>query len=465
MKEYKLNLDDIEEVESTPRRRRHNHQMHNNRNDNYKSISVPYEQQHVHHHQYNNNINELNKGIPRNFDENQHNNRQHIHRPRPPHWSEFGCKQILLMTIFAISILVLFIAFFINLILTIKQVITPRFFLPSIVLIFLSFMFAGGVMGTYIEPPNMKHKPRLKELLMMRTMIPIIMLIVSVIFLLIGGENVKTMKKNINRAENLCNENKGLSMEEIYIKTNETLNVLMTQKNNIIYSYNNNLICFPNAKCIKLNPNENNYLCNSQDFTTEDIPNIKCDPIKIDEKINQFLNNLKNQKDAYLFLENCIDISKNYLKSNDNNIFQCESEYNLENIKFTKNLTQTNDIKIERYLNDKVKESNDNIKRNKEIVLKYEHSKYDYDLECLKKIDYTLSYLLINIYLFIFYSLCIFWVIFGIYSMHYIINLGIEGKMDIILNDRNDEDRYNINNNFNNKIEVDGEDNQLIVNK
>ena len=198
MKEYKLNLDDIEEVESTPRRRRHNHQMNNNRNDNYKSISVPYEQQHVHHHQYNNNINELNKGIPRNFDENQHNNRQHRHRPRPPHWSEFGCKQILLMTIFAISILVLFIAFFINLILTIKQVITPRFFLPSIVLIFLSFMFAGGVMGTYIEPPNMKHKPRLKELLMMRTMIPIIMLIVSVIFLLIGGENVKTMKKNIN---------------------------------------------------------------------------------------------------------------------------------------------------------------------------------------------------------------------------------------------------------------------------
>ena len=112
MKEYKLNLDDIEEVESTPRRRRHNHQMNNNRNDNYKSISVPYEQQHVHHHQYNNNINELNKGIPRNFDENQHNNRQHRHRPRPPHWSEFGCKQILLMTIFAISILVLFIAFF-----------------------------------------------------------------------------------------------------------------------------------------------------------------------------------------------------------------------------------------------------------------------------------------------------------------------------------------------------------------
>ena len=467
MKEYKLNLDDIEEVESTPRRRRHNHQFNNNRNDNHKSITVPYEQEHSHHHHhhYNNDYSELNKRGNINFDENQNYSHQHRRRPRPPHWSEFGCKQILLMIIFGISILVLCLAFFINLILTIKQVITPRFFLPSIILIFMSFMFAGGIMGTYIEPPNMKHRPRLKELLMMRTIIPIIMLIVSLIFLMIGAENIKLMKKNISKAENLCKENKGLSMEEIYIKTNETLNELLTQKDNILYSYKNNLICFPNAKCVKINPNENKYLCNSQDFDTNELSNIKCEAMKIDDKINQFLNNLKNQKDAYLFLDNCIDINKNFLKSNDNNLFGCESEYNLENIKFTKNLTQSTDVKIGGYLNDKVKKGNEEIKKNKEIVIKYEKSKYDYDLECLKKYDYTLSYLLINIYLFIFYFLCFFWIIFGIYSMHYIINLGIEGKMDIILNDGNNENKNMNNNNISNKIEVDGEDNQLIVNK
>ena len=93
------------------------------------------------HHHYNNDYSELNKRGNRNFDENQNYNHQHRHRPRPPHWSEFGCKQILLMIIFGISILVLCLAFFINLILTIKQVITPRFFLPSIILIFMSFYF------------------------------------------------------------------------------------------------------------------------------------------------------------------------------------------------------------------------------------------------------------------------------------------------------------------------------------
>lgn len=291
------------------------------------------------------------------------------------------------------------------------------------------------------------------------------MLIVSLIFLMIGAENIKLMKKNISKAENLCKENKGLSMEEIYIKTNETLNELLTQKDNILYSYKNNLICFPNAKCVKMNPKENKYLCNSQDFDTNELSNIKCEAMKMDDKINQFLNNLKNQKDAYLFLDNCIDINKNFLKSNDNNLFRCESEYNLENIKFTKNLTQSTDVKIGGYLNDKVKKGNEEIKKNKEIVIKYEKSKYDYDLECLKKYDYTLSYLLINIYLFIFYFLCFFWIIFGVYSMHYIINLGIEGKMDIILNDGNNENKNMNNNNISNKIEVDGEDNQLIVNK
>ena len=37
--------------------------------------------------------------------------------------------------------------------------------------------------------------------------------------------------------------------------------------------------------------------------------------------------------------------------------------------------------------------------------------------------------------------------------------------MDIILNDGNNENKNMNNNNISNKIEVDGEDNQLIVNK
>ena len=75
-----------------------------------------------------------------------------------------------------------------------------------------------------------------------------------------------------------------------------------------------------------------------------------------------------------------------------------------------------------------------------------------------------MSYLIINIYLYIFYFLCIFWILFGIFSMHELINLGLEGKLNFNLNNRYDRERNNINN-IDNKSEDYREVNHLINNK
>ena len=458
MKKYQLNLDDIEEVGSFPnRRRRHNHIHYNAQND-YKTVNIKYDNNHLHqsNHYHNDNYN---------IQVNENSNYQeHRRRHRHPHWNEFGFKQILLMIVFGICISVLFLSFLVNLILTIKQVVTPRIFIPSIILMFLSLIFSGGIMGTYIEPPNGRRRQlKSNELLLMRTLVPTIMLIVSLIFLLIGGENVKSLIKDIHKAEDLCNSNKGLSMQEIYIKTNETTNDLIIKKDNLIYSNKNDLFCYPKAKCVKLNKDSKEYICNSQDFITDESSNIKCDNINLNENMNQLFNNLKFQKDAILFTENCIDVHKNFLKS-ENKIFKCESENNLEIIQFSKNLTQVNDKKFESYLNNKTKKLREEFKKGKEVIFKYENSRYDYDLDCLKNIDYKFSYLLLNIYLYIFYLICIFWILFGIYSMHNLINLGVEGKLNFLKN-IDDEERYNYNNNRNiNRIEEDAEGNQLINN-
>ena len=208
MSQYKLKLDDIEEVESTPRRRRRHNKS--NMNNNYKTINSSYE------YVQNRNINNINRNFDINNNTYNQHQHHHQHRNRRPQWEEFGCKQALLMTVFVFSLSVLFLSFLANLILTIKQVITPRFFIPSIILIILSFMFSGGLMGTYIVPPMRMHRPKFRELLMMRTIIPTIMLVVSIIFLIVGADNVKSMKKDINKSEDLCNKNKGLSMQEIY---------------------------------------------------------------------------------------------------------------------------------------------------------------------------------------------------------------------------------------------------------
>ena len=230
MKEIQFNLDDIEEVETTPRRRhRHNH-SHNNYQTDYKTVNAQYEHNHSHHHHHHNdnsNVNLHNNNINRNFGSNINTNH---HRHSRPEWSEFGCKQVILMSIFVGSLAVVLLSFFVNLILTIKQVVTPRFFLPSIVLIILSFSFGGGILGTYMSTPGMRRPIPKSQLLIMRAMIPIIMLIVSIIFIMLGVENVKSLKKDINKAEDLCKENKGLSMAEIYIKSNDTFNLLKAKK-------------------------------------------------------------------------------------------------------------------------------------------------------------------------------------------------------------------------------------------
>ena len=136
----------------------------------------------------------------------------------------------------------------------------------------------------------------------------------------------------------------------------------------------------------------------------------------------------------------------------------------MENIEFAKNLTENSEQKIQNYLNNRAKENANETKKNREIVNKYENSRYNYDLECLSQTDYTMSYLIINIYLYIFYFLCIFFFFFGIFSMHELINLGLEGKLNFNLNNRYDRERNNINN-IDNKSEDYREVNHLINNK
>ena len=86
-------------------------------------------------------------------------------------------------------------------------------------------------MGTYLTPPHKRRNPlRVNELLIMRTFVPSIMLVISLLFLLLGGGNIKNLKEDLNKSEDLCKKNKGLSMEEIYIKTNKTTKELIAQK-------------------------------------------------------------------------------------------------------------------------------------------------------------------------------------------------------------------------------------------
>ena len=286
---------------------------------------------------------------------NHGNHGNHRHRRRRMKMMKFGCIQIILMTIFLMSIGVLILSFLTNLVLTINQVMTPKIFMPSIILIFLSFLFSASVLGSYIAP--MEHNQfriKYKEILITRSMAPIIMFIISFIFILGGDNNIKNLKNELTRSQNICEENKGMSMEEIYIKANETLDKYINEKNKLIYSFNNKLICFPIPRCVRLNSESNKYICNSQDFiiNNDETSKIKCDILNNDNNSMNIIDNLKPEKDANIFLENCFNLNINFLVEK-NNIIQCESDMNLEKINFSKNITLKSNKNIGIYLNQK----------------------------------------------------------------------------------------------------------------
>ena len=69
---------------------------------------------------------------------------------------------------------------------------------------------------------------------------------------------------------------------------------------------------------------------------------------------------------------------------------------------------------------------------------------------------------MLNIYNFLFYFFCVFWILFGIYSMNYLIKLGKSGEINFSLNDLNNEEASNAQN-VNNNLSEEGEDNKLII--
>lgn len=408
-----FNIDDIEEVESGPKRRIRNRMNTNHDHHNHSNQNL----QHHHHH-------------------HRHYNRRMIFTKK------LGFTEKLLMTIFVISLFVLFFSFLINLILTIRGVLTPRIFYPSIIFFILSFIFSGGVLGSYVAPPpGKKIAFREGELFMIRILSPLIMLVVTVIFFLFSLDNIKSLKIDLKNVQSICESNKGLSMEGIYNIFNKTNKELEAYKNNLVYVFNKNLVCFPLGKCIK--SNDGKYICNTDEFKKNNnlTDDTKCEKINMNEIQNLNLLN-ESYEDSKLFINNCKEINEKIVPLGD--IFKCESNTNLSNIKIMSNWNTNDKLKIENYFNKKLNEYDSQITKMKGVIYNYENSEYNYNLECYDSIDYNFCYFLINTYYIIYYFFSISWIYFGING---VINLNEIAK---------NEDNDNNSNNNDNRVEIGG---------
>lgn len=411
-------FNDIEEVESVPKKRirfRNNH-SHNT---------------HHHNHEQNNQNNNQHNGQNNNIDNNRNNNKYIRRRKRVLFIKKFGFFEKLLILAVLLSSFVIFLSFLINIILTLKGVITPRIFLPSIIIFITSFMFSGGILGTYVPPPPGHHAHfRRSDIFMIRTLAPIVMLALSIIFLFFSLNNIRLLKANIKRAQIICESNPGLSMDQIYNKTSETNYKLEELKYDLIYLFNQNLVCFPKGKCIKIINEENNYICNTDEFIkNNNITDVSCLKINNNDINNEYMTSINNNKNTKLFFENCNELTKNSLSHIE--MFKCNSKKNLEKIKYIPNWNEHDKNNIEDYFNNKLDQSMIDIEKNKQMMYIYENSNYDYDLECYNSFDYKLTYFIIKSYYFAYYIISFDWIILGLISLYNFMKFVKNNEMNI----------------------------------
>jgi hypothetical protein len=292
----------------------------------------------------------------------------------------------------------------------------------------------------------------------MRRFSPIIMLIISFIFLFFSLSNIQILKTNIKKAQNTCEFYKGLSMDEIYNKLNKTYYDFDQHKYDLIYTFNQKLLCVPKGKCIKLKSKQNDYICNSDEFIkSNDLLEVKCLKIDLNNMVDSNYYNSKQDKDAKLFVENCKELNKNILTVG--SLFNCESKNDLKNMKFIQN--EKNISIVEEYFDKKFERYNSDMIKIKEITNKYEKSIYTYDLECYNHLDYLLAYIMINIYYIIYYLCSFSWIYLGFNGIYQLIKYL---KKDNLNNDLNIGNENRIPINDINSLDI-NEDNSLINNK
>ena len=322
-------------------------------------------------------------------------------------------KGKVLIFLFFVSFSITIISFFIFFILTLKHFIIPKIFRPSIFLFLLSFIFAGGILGSYM--PNQGKFDQMMsraERYLFRKIFSLCLFLFSICFVFYGLDNIYNIKKKIRDSQSFCKKHNGNSKYDIYNKANLRKEYVEKSIQKYDYIIKNNLSCQYEIKCIKENE-KNKYICNTNNFNNNS--KILC------EEFNNINNNYDNKNIKY-FIEGCEELKK-YGKK----IYKCESlDFNLENFNTNYN-NHSNDI----YAIDLLKYNKENEDLKKVIKL-YDDLIYNYDIYCYSDFEYGFCYLLMNVYCLIFYLISLGWVIVGIEEILILIRCRNEDEVNIL---------------------------------
>ena len=288
----------------------------------------------------------------------------------------------------------------INFIFLILKIFIPRIFFPGIIIYIASFIFAGGIVGSY-GPVN-KSEPQLMQ---MRKCSSIIMLFICIgicpIFLY---QNIN-FYSNIKKAKLFCLENNGKARGDIYNELAKEKESVFSLRNNFEFKFRNGLTCFENQKCIKGISNSKMFVCN-YNYEEKVSNTAKCNKIfETDNLINSF-----DDANMGSFASSCIELKKDKIRPNIE-LFRCISSKNL--CKEDSN-TEEEKIEIEKYHTKKIEIYNKDIIGIQQKLDNLDADIYFYEDKCYSNSQYFIFFICIIAHILINLFICIAWIILGI---------------------------------------------------
>ena len=334
--------------------------------------------------------------------QNDPNNPHHHHH----HLSKkhFHIRKTLLsktyILIFLICIFLLIGIAITNFLFLLFKIFIPRIFFPGIIIYIATFIFAGGIIGSY--GPINKSEPQLMQ---MRACSSLIMFIICLgicpIFL---RQNIN-FYSSIKKAKLFCLENNGKARGDMYNELAKEKENTFQLRNNFEYKYRNGLTCFENHKCIKAISNSKMFVCN-YNYEEKVSNTAKCNKIfETDDLINSFDN-----ADMTHFVTSCTELKNEEIRPNIE-LFRCLSSNNLCK---EDSMSDKDKAEIEKYHKEKIEKYNKEIAAIQQKLDNLDADIYFYEDKCYSNTKYFIFFFAIIFHILVNLFICTVWGILGI---------------------------------------------------
>ena len=332
-----------------------------------------------------------------NHSHHNHNHRRHFHMRKTSLSKTY-------LVIFILSIALLIIISILSLVLLISNVYYPRIFFPGIIIYIATFVFGGGIIGSY-GPIDYQE---LNYIYMRKCASTVMLFICLIIFPFFFFQNLNFFI-SVKSSKEFCYENDLRSKGDIYIELTDEKEKMNNMHNNYNNILKNGLTCFEKQKCVKSIMDSDSFICN-YNYGAIMKENIECKKIYETE---EYLNNIEDTNVAH-FVSSCLELINENIKPG-KELFKCNSYLNLCKEDSINNPQENQEI--ENYYNTKEKKYKKRILEIEKRLKKLNIENYSYENTCLMEFSYNAILFFTALHIMCNFGISIMWIILGIYSI------------------------------------------------